>query len=93
MKRLALFLVVVLTVVIAAAGSSAKKIVLGYSVQDLGNQYWVTVADGIKSRAKEVGVDVIVLDARTDPNKQLSQIEDLLQRKVDVLLLSPWDPD
>jgi ribose transport system substrate-binding protein len=86
-------LVLVLSLALISGVDAKKKIVLGYSVQDLGNQYWVTVADGIKSRAKEVGADVVVLDARTDPNKQLSQIEDLLQKKVDVLLLSPWDPD
>jgi ribose transport system substrate-binding protein len=95
MKKLSLFLALLLMVTLAAVPGfcAKKKIVLGYSVQDLGNQYWVTVAEGIKSRAKEVGADVVVLDARTDPNKQLSQIEDLLQKKVDVLLLSPWDPD
>ncbi len=95
MKRVFLFALLAVVIVSLAAfpGLCAKKVVLGYSVQDLGNQYWVTVADGIKSRAKEVGADVVVLDARTDPNKQLSQIEDLLQKKVDVLLLSPWDPD
>jgi ribose transport system substrate-binding protein len=96
MKKLSLFFAALLVVALAAVpgfGAQKKKVVLGYSVQDLGNQYWVTVADGIKSRAKELGVNVVVLDARTDPNKQLSQIEDLLQKKVDVLLLSPWDPD
>jgi ribose transport system substrate-binding protein len=86
-------LVLVMSLAFISGVDAKKKIVLGYAVQDLGNQYWVTVADGIKSRAKEVGADVVVLDARTDPNKQLSQIEDLLQQKVDVLILSPWDPD
>lgn len=70
------------------------KIVIGYSVQDLGNQYWQTVAQGIKDRAAELGnIEVIVFDARTDPGMQLSQVEDLIQQKVDVILLSPWDPD
>ncbi|HEX2952531.1 MAG TPA: substrate-binding domain-containing protein [Bacillota bacterium] len=94
-KRLIAMLVLVMafSVAIMPQVGAKKKIVLGYSVQDLGNQYWVSVADGIKSRAKELGVDVVVLDARTDPNKQLSQVEDLLQQKVNVLLLSPWDPD
>jgi len=67
---------------------------MGYSVQDLGNQYWQLVAQGIKDRAAELGnIDVIVLDARTDPGRQLAQVEDLIQQKVDVILLSPWDPD
>lgn len=70
-----------------------EKITLGYSVQDLGNQYWYTVAQGVKDRASELGnVDVVVLDARTDPSAQLAQVEDLVQQKVDLILLSPWDP-
>lgn len=82
--------------VLVASGAWAeeKRIVIGYSVQDLGNQYWQLVAQGVKDRAAELGnIDVIVLDARTDPGRQLAQVEDLIQQKVDVILLSPWDPD
>jgi len=80
--------------VVSGAWAEEKRIVMGYSVQDLGNQYWQLVAQGIKDRAAELGnIDVIVLDARTDPGRQLAQVEDLIQQKVDVILLSPWDPD
>lgn len=79
---------------ISSAWAEEKRIVIGYSVQDLGNQYWQLVAQGVKDRAAELGnIDVIVLDARTDPGRQLAQVEDLIQQKVDVILLSPWDPD
>lgn len=85
-----------LLIILVASGAWAeeKRIVIGYSVQDLGNQYWQLVAQGVKDRAAELGnIDVIVLDARTDPGRQLAQVEDLIQQKVDVILLSPWDPD
>ena len=89
-------LILVLTTVfmLGVSALAQDKIVIGYSVQDLGNQYWQTVAQGIKDRAAELGnIEVIVFDARTDPGMQLSQVEDLIQQKVDVILLSPWDPD
>ena len=89
-------LILVLTTVfmLGISALAQDKIVIGYSVQDLGNQYWQTVAQGIKDRAAELGnIEVIVFDARTDPGMQLSQVEDLIQQKVDVILLSPWDPD
>ena len=70
-----------------------KKLTFGYLVQDLGNQFWVTVADGVKAGCAAQGIDVIVLDARTDPAKELANAEDLIQKKVDYILLSPWDPD
>lgn len=94
MSKLVWFVVVVLFLFGTAVFAAEDKVVIGYSVQDLGNQYWQMVAQGIKDRAAEIGnVDVIVLDARTDPAKQLAQVEDLIQQKVDVILLSPWDPD
>ena len=97
MKRfmaLALAAVMMTTMMVSGVGfASEDKPVLGYVVQDLGNQFWVTVAQGIKDRAKELGVEVIVLDARTDPARQLSLTEDLLQRGIDALLISPWDAD
>lgn len=91
MKR-AVALFAVLCVLIAAAFTQGKP-VYGYAVQDLGNQYWVSVAEGVKAKAKELGVDVIIMDARTDPGRELANIEDMIQKKVKAILLSPWDAD
>ncbi|HHY10334.1 MAG TPA: substrate-binding domain-containing protein [Firmicutes bacterium] len=88
-SRLVLALVVIM--LFANAGLAAAQYTFGYVVQDLGNQFWVTVAEGIKDRAAELGIEVIVLDARADVNRQLSNVEDLLLRGIDALLLSPWD--
>jgi len=68
-----------------------KPLVFGYQVQDLGNQYWVSVAEGVKAQAKEMGISVVVMDARTDAARELSNIDDMIQKKVDAILLSPWD--
>lgn len=72
-----------------ALAGNAK--VFGYAVQDLGNQYWVAVANGVKDQAKSQGIDVVVMDARTDAARELSNIDDMIQKKVDAILLSPWD--
>lgn len=89
LKRVALLLAVVLLV--ATQAVSAKSYNLGYVVQDLGNQFWVAVAQGVQDRARELGHKVTVLDARTDPARQLANVEDLIQRGIDALLISPWD--
>jgi len=75
----------------ARADQTKKPLVFGYQVQDLGNQYWVKVAEGVKAQAKEMGVSVVVMDARTDAARELSNIDDMIQKKVDAILLSPWD--
>ena len=89
LKRAGLLVGVVL--VVASSVVSAKTYNFGYVVQDLGNQFWVTVAQGVQDRAKELGHRVTVLDSRTDPARQLANVEDLIQRGIDALLLSPWD--
>lgn len=83
--------VAVLCAGMAFAGE--KKVSVGYVVQDLGNQYWVAMAEGVKSRAAELGWDVTVLDTRTDPARELANTEDLIEKGIDYLLVSPWDPD
>lgn len=48
---------------------------------------------GIISKAKELGYELIVLDSQNDPSKELGNVEDLLIRGVDVLLINPTDSD
>ena len=84
---------VAVTMSIGAAASGEKKISIGYVVQDLGNQYWVSMAEGVKARAGELGWDATILDTRTDPARELANTEDLIEKGVDYLLISPWDPD
>lgn len=87
-KVLVLVAIVMLSL---SAVASAQTYHFGYVVQDLGNQFWVTVAEGVQDRAAELDHRVTVLDARTDPNRQLANVEDLVQRGIDALLISPWD--
>lgn len=82
---------VAVTAALAMSPAQAKDLVFGYQVQDLGNQYWVNVAQGVKDEAAAKGIQVVVMDARTDPARELSNIDDMIQKKVDAILLSPWD--
>jgi len=84
-------LIAAMLVLALSAAVSAQTYHFGYVVQDLGNQFWLTMSHGVQDRAAELGHRVTVLDARTDPNRQLANVEDLIQRGIDALLLSPWD--
>ncbi len=88
---LASFLAVIL--VGEVSGGEKNQWTFGYLVQDLGNQYWVELAEGIKEVCDEEGINLIILDARTDPAKELANAEDLIQKKVDYIMISPWDSD
>ena len=74
-----------------AASASAEKIGLVISTQN--NPFFVTLKEGAVAKAKEMGHELIVLDSQDDPAKELGNVEDLLVKGVDVLLINPTDSD
>lgn len=72
-----------------AEGSGA----IGFSVSTLKNPFFVTLTDGAKAKAEELGIDLICVDAGDDTAKQTSDIEDLISRNVSVLIVNPVDSD
>ena len=70
-------------------GKKYSDMTIGYSVQTLSNQYFVTVSDGFKKYADELGIKTIVTDGKQDANAQVSQVEDFIAQKVDAIVISP----
>lgn len=71
--------------------ANAAKIGLVVSTQD--NPFFVTLKEGAEKKAKELGHELIVLDSQNTPSKELSNIEDLMVKGIDVLLVNPTDSD
>lgn len=74
-----------------ATSASAERIGLVVSTQN--NPFFVTLKEGAEAKAKELGHDLIVLDSQDNPAKELGNVEDLLVKGVDVLLINPTDSD
>lgn len=70
----------------------AKKLI-GLSISTLNNPFFVSLADGAKKSAKTNDVELIVVDAGDDAAKQVADIEDLISKKVLVLIVNPVDSD
>ncbi|KIL49562.1 ribose ABC transporter substrate-binding protein RbsB [Jeotgalibacillus soli] len=68
---------------------TAQKI--GFSISTLNNPFFVTLADGAQEKADELGMALTVVDAQDDPAKQASDMEDLIQQGVSILLVNPTD--
>ena len=66
---------------------------IGFSVSTLNNPFFVTLSEGAKDKADELGVDLIVVDAGDETAKQTSDIEDLISRNISVLIVNPVDSD
>jgi len=73
--------------------AAAGKLTIGLSVSTLNNPFFVTLKDGADKAAKEAGASLVVVDAQNDTAKQISGIEDLIQKKVSVILINPTDSD
>jgi len=81
----------------AATGSGAKtsdkKIVIGLSMNTLNNPFFVDVKNGAQKAADDNKVDLIVTDAQNQSSKQLTDIENLIQKKPDLIIVDPADSD
>lgn len=64
---------------------------IGFSISTLNNPFFVTLSEGAEAKAEELDMEITVVDAQDDPAKQASDIEDLIQQNVDVILINPTD--
>lgn len=71
--------------------SDTQKI--GLIVSTLNNPFFVDLKTGIENQAKKLGYDVVVLDSQNDPAKEVSNMEDISVKDIDVVLLNPVDSD
>lgn len=72
----------------AAATSTAT---VGLAVSTLNNPFFVSLRNGAEAEAKKEGINLITVDAQDDPAKQQASVEDLIQKKVNVILINPTD--
>lgn len=69
----------------------AKKLVIGMSFQELNNEYFVVMKNSLEDAAKDLGAKVYIADAHHDVLKQVNDVEDMLQKGIDILLINPTD--
>jgi len=101
-KRWAVAIVLMLfaAALIPAAGSkegaqqSAKGgMKIGFSMSTLNNVFFVGMRMGVVDAAKKMGVTLSETNANGDITKQASQMEDLIQQKVNAIICNPVDSD
>lgn len=76
---------------IVHADAPRQPIRIGVSFQEMNNPYFVLMKQSVEQMAATIGATVVVTDARHDVAKQTNDIEDMLQKKIDILLLNPTD--
>lgn len=71
--------------------SSNDTLTIGLSISTLNNPFFVTLSENAEAKATELGVKTTVVDAQDNASKQASDIEDLIQQKVDLIIINPVD--
>ena len=63
-------------------GQGAAPLKIGMTFQELNNPYFVTMQKALNDAAATIGATVVVTDAHHDVSKQVSDVEDMLQKKI-----------
>ena len=77
---------------ISLAGCARKKssaYVVGFSQMESDNPWRLAETKSLKDEAAKRGIELVVTDAQGQTSKQVSDVEDLIARKVSVILLAP----
>lgn len=94
MKRVMSILLVGLTLVaimISPAAMAAKQITVAVMLPNCGDTYFQTKWYGYSDEARRLGIKAILYDAGgyENVNKQIQQLEDVVQKRVDAII---WHP-
>ncbi|MGA8535105.1 MAG: substrate-binding domain-containing protein, partial [Candidatus Tumulicola sp.] len=73
----------------SSAASGAKTI--GVSIQNREAQFYQDMESGMRAEAAKYGYSLQVVDANRDNAKQQGQVEDFISKKVDAIVLTPYD--
>ncbi|WP_313345449.1 ribose ABC transporter substrate-binding protein RbsB [Sedimentibacter sp.] len=100
MKRFLSLVVVTLMILSLFAGCSTNENVtneeaktIGLAISTLNNPFFVDLEAGAKAKAQELGVTLVTLDSQDDSATEMSNVEDLINQGVDIIMINPTDSD
>jgi D-xylose transport system substrate-binding protein len=75
----------------SAQRGAGHKVVIGLSLDSLKEARWQRDRDLMKARANALGADLLVQSANSDDARQVADVQALITRRVDVLIVVPHD--
>ena len=91
MKIKPFLLSVAATLTLFSTQLTAKDLTIGMSIDDLRLERWQKDRDIFVKKAESMGAKVFVQSANGDAGAQISQIENMINRNVDVLVIIPFN--
>ncbi|MDR3240791.1 MAG: D-ribose ABC transporter substrate-binding protein [Lactobacillaceae bacterium] len=68
-----------------------SQLKIGVSLSTLNNPFFISVKEGVSEVANQAGAKIQIFDGQNSTNKQSNDVEDMIQKKVDVLIINPVD--
>jgi len=73
--------------------TASGQYTIGLAVANLQAEFFNMVKESVEAKAKELGINITTVDAGGDANTQVTQIEDLITKKVDAIIYIPAGAD
>ena len=64
---------------------------IGFSVIDMKNPYFITLENAAREVAEKKGYEMLMEDPATDPTQQAVQIQEMIDKGISAIILSPVD--
>jgi D-xylose transport system substrate-binding protein len=86
-------LVVAAVLTLFSAAAVAKTLTVGVSWSNFQEERWKTDEASMKAQLEKLGAKYISADAQADSSKQISDVENLIARGCDALIILAYDAD
>lgn len=73
--------------------NDTDQLVIGLAMNTQTNPFFVDVKDGVQKAADEHGIKLYITDAQNDPAIQMKDIENLITKKPDAIIIDTCDSD
>jgi ribose transport system substrate-binding protein len=93
MKKLLMGCVAALAMSAAASGANAEGCKVGVAMYTLGAPYFAAQVAAAEDQAKKAGCEVTTSDGQNDMAKQIADVEDMVAKGINLLILNPRDPE
>jgi ribose transport system substrate-binding protein len=80
-------------VVLTGCKQEKKAKTFGFTCKNINNPFFAILEETIRAEVEKNGDRLITVDPTLDPEKQISQIEDLISWKIDALFLNPIESE
>jgi ribose transport system substrate-binding protein len=77
--------------VASTAQATPQMYKIAYTTMEAKNPYFVTVINGMKDRAAELGIELAIHDPNMDAAKQVQAVEDFITGGYNAIIISPID--